>query len=325
VNIQTLSREQIIASIPELCAVWNAAFGADWPLSQRLLRQTVEDDDLFESEGVFIARDGDKIIGWILSKTNRNGGPEIGRFAGRGGIGAWCVLPSHQKRGVGTALLEHAERFLRAANVAPNTLYFPHHLLPGVPLQCEAALRLLEARGYTVKEEHFDLQRDLTNWQMPEKARAAIEQNSTVEFRPAREDEREVLCDFVGREFPGPWTYSTRGHFARGGAAHDFVVAVEEGEILGFCHIGDWNSARLIPSTYWFPLLGERFGGLGPIGIAKEQRKRGLGLAICGAAVDELVARGATAMAIDWTTLEDFYGQLGFAVWKRYRQYEGNK
>ena len=323
-NIETFSREEILEAVPQLCAVWNAAFGPDWPLSERLLRQTIEDDPYFEADGLFVAREDAQIVGWVLAKTNRNGGTEIGRFANRGGIGAWCVLPSHQNRGIGTALLEQAETFLREANVAPNTLYFPHHLLPGVPEECESARRILTSRGYRENGAHYDLRRDLTNWQMPAKARIAIERNPTVEFRPARDNEQALVCEMVAREFLGPWTYSTRGHFAREGKASDIIIAIEDGAVLGFCQTGDWNSARLVPSTYWFPLLGERFGGLGPIGVAKEERKRGLGLALCAAAVDDLARRGATAMAIDWTTLVDFYGLLGFEVWKRYRQYESD-
>jgi predicted N-acetyltransferase YhbS len=102
------------------------------------------------------------------------------------------------------------------------------------------------------------------------------------------------------------------------------VIAMEDGEVIGFCHTADSRSQRLISSTYWHPLLGENFGGLGPIGVAKAQRKRGLGLALCAAAVENIRQRGATAMGIDWTTLVDFYGQLGFDVWKTYVQYDAS-
>jgi predicted N-acetyltransferase YhbS len=67
-------------------------------------------------------------------------------------------------------------------------------------------------------------------------------------------------------------------------------------------------------------LLGKFYGGLGPLGIAKAHRKRGLGLAIVALAVEDLKKRGVQRMCIDWTTLTDFYGKLGFEVWKRYRQ-----
>jgi len=269
---------------------------------------------------LFFARSGGEIVGWILSKTNDMGGPEIGRFAGRGGIGAWCVHPDHQGQGTGTTLLARAEEYLRAAGCVPSTLYYPSHLTPGVPLECAAAIHILEERGYTITGKHTDLHCDLRGWAVPEKAAAAIAKNSTVELRPARAHEAEDVIDFVEREFPGPWTYNTRRHFALGGAASDIIIAVETGAVIGFCFTGNFKSKRLIPSTYWFPQLGEHFGGLGPIGIGKDQRKRGLGLAICAVAVQDLQSRHVTEMAIDWTGLIDFYGLLGFAVWKSYVQ-----
>jgi GNAT superfamily N-acetyltransferase len=145
-----------------------------------------------------------------------------------------------------------------------------------------------------------------------------MQANPTVELRPAHEDEKDALIAMVEREFPGGWPYSTHGHFARGGAASDIIIASENNEVIGFCHTADFNSSWLLPGTYWYPLLGSRYGGLGPIGIAKEHRKRGLGLALCAVAVDYLKQRGVERMAIDWTTLVAFYEQLGFAVWKRY-------
>lgn len=313
-------RAAALAAVPQLCAVWNAAYDPGWPLTERLLTQCLGDDPLFEPEGLFVARSGGAIIGWVLSKTNAAGGPEIGRFAGRGGIGAWCVEPAHQHQGTGTTLLARAEEFLRAAGCVPSTLYYPFHLTPGVPAECASALSILEERGYTATGRHSDLHCDLTGWQMPEKAVAGIAKNPTVELRPARADEADAVCEFVEREFPGPWTYTIRNHFAFGGAPSDIIIAAEAGAVIGFCITGDFNSKRLIPSTYWYPQLGDHFGGLGPIGIGRDQRKRGLGLAICAAAVQDLKSRGVTAMAIDWTGLIDFYGLLGFTVWKRYVQ-----
>jgi ribosomal protein S18 acetylase RimI-like enzyme len=304
--------------IPALVELWNAAFGPQWPLTERLLRQTIEGDPYYEPQGNLVTRDGNRIIGWILCKSMQNVGPEIARFANRGGIGALCVHPDVQRRGLGTQLLDAAEAHLRAHGSALSTLYFPHHLLPGIPAECEAAIALFRRRGYTGFNECVDLWRDLADFQIPSKARAAIEANPNVELRPAREDEKEALISMVEREFPGGWPYSTRGHFVRGGAASDIIIASENNEVIGFCHTANFNSPWLLPGTYWHPILGSRYGGLGPIGIAKEHRKRGLGLALCAVAVEDLKRRGVGQMAIDWTTLIAFYEQLGFSVWKRY-------
>ena len=180
-------------NIEELVALWHLSLGADWPLTQQLLRQTMQHDPYYEREGCFIARDetrgdGEKIVGWVLSKTMKNAGPEVGRFQGRGGIGALCVHPDYRRQGIASALLDRAESHLTGNGIAPCTLYYPHHLLPGIPIECHAAITLFKRRGYGEWKECVDLKRDLTDYQIPAKARAAIENNPTVELRPARED-----------------------------------------------------------------------------------------------------------------------------------------
>jgi predicted N-acetyltransferase YhbS len=307
---------------PEIIALWNAAFGADFPLTQRLLLQTLDGDPFYESEGCFVARENERIIGWVLSKSMQSAGPELGRFQKRGGIGALCVHPERQNQGIGGELLNRAENFLRKNNSPVTLLYYPHHLLPGIPAQNQNAREFFSHREYSGWRECVDLRRDLHDFAVPEKVWRALDENPTVEMRPARENESAALIDFVAREFPGGWNYSTRAHFQRNGKASDFIIALENNEIIGFCHTADFRSNWLLPSTYWFPLLGEKFGGLGPVGLGKAQRKRGLGLALTALSVADLKARGVEKMAIDWTNLIAFYEQLGFTVWKKYLQGE---
>ncbi len=311
--------EQAVESdTPALVALWNQSFGPQWPLTERLLRQTLS-DPWHEAPGHLVARESERVVGWVLCKSMKQAG-ELPRFQGRGGIGALCVHPDFRRQKIATQLLDGAESWLQSQGATPGTLYFPHHLLPGIPADCEAAIALFRARGYEGFNPCVDLWRALDDYQMPDKARAAIQANPDVELRPARAQESEALIEMVEREFPGGWPYSTRGHFKRGGAPTDIIVASEHGAIIGFCHTADWRSGWLLPSVYWHQLLGENYGGLGPIGIARAHRKRGLGLALCARAVEALKERGVTRMAIDWTTLVAFYEQMGFKVWKRYLQ-----
>lgn len=215
---------------------------------------------------------------------------------------------------------------MRENNSPVTLLYYPHHLLPGIPAENEAAREFFSHREYSQWRECADLSRELHDFEIPEKVLRALDANPGVEMRPARENESAALIDFVAREFPGGWNYSTRAHFKRSGKASNFIIALEQNsngcEIIGFCHTADFNSNWLLPSTYWFPLLGEKFGGLGPVGLGKAQRKRGLGLALTAVSVADLKARGVEKMGIDWTNLIAFYEQLGFQVWKRYLQGE---
>lgn len=303
----------------EIVALWNASFGPNWPLAKRLLLQSIDGDPYYENEGAWLARDGSTLVGYVLSKSMKSAGPEWGRFEKRGGIGALCVHPDYRRRGIGSTLLQKAEQFLEAHGSPRTLLYYPHHLLPGVPMELVESRAFFENHGFTGGSDCYDLKRDLAEYTVPEKVLIALKANPEVEIRPAREDEKDAVIEMVAREFPGGWTYSTRFVFGHGKAS-EVIIAVEKGEVFGFCLTADFNSNYLLPSTYWFPLLGEKFGGLGPIGLAKEHRKRGLGLALCALAVQDLKERGVQTMVIDWTNLVSFYEKLGFVVWKQYWQ-----
>jgi predicted N-acetyltransferase YhbS len=91
--------------------------------------------------------------------------------------------------------------------------------------------------------------------------------------------------------------------------------------VIGFAHTFTNRSVKLGPSVYWRAELGENYGGLGPIGVSKDYRKIGLGLALLSYGVWCVKQAGAALMAIDWTVLVDFYGRLGFQPWRRFTPY----
>jgi len=306
--------------IPALADLWNAAFGPEFPATERLLRQPLEHDKYLEPGGNLVARDGVRIVGWVLSKSMAHVGEPMAAYRGRGGIGAICVHPEYQRRGIGSLLADRAEAHILAAGSKLGTLYFPHHLLPGIPIENAPAIAFFKNRGYTGGGKCHDLWRDLTDYAVPDKVWRALEENPDAEIRPALLEEKHAIQEMVTREFSAGWSYSTHFHFAHGGRASDVIVLVERGEIVGFCHTVDFTSSWLLPSVYWHELLGPLYGGLGPIGLAKAHRGRGLGLALTALAVQDLKKRGVARMGIDWTGILDFYGQLGFTVWKTYSQ-----
>ena len=59
-------------------------------------------------------------------------------------------------------------------------------------------------------------------------------------------------------------------------------------------------------------------GGIGPLGVDKEYRKRHLGRDIVIYGKNVLIDNNVTDIIIDWTGLLDFYRPYGFEVWKSY-------
>jgi len=75
---------------------------------------------------------------------------------------------------------------------------------------------------------------------------------------------------------------------------------------------GKWRGSRF---------RGGKLGGIWPLGIDERYRGRKHGLGIVQAAVTFLRERNIEQMAIDMTPYVDFYGKLGFSVYKSCRMY----
>ena len=138
---------------------------------------------------------------------------------------------------------------------------------------------------------------------------------------PGRPGQEGTILAFLARDFPGRWRYHLADTFARGGTAEDVIVLTDPaGAVAGF--LASWRpESRLLgPGLHWFPALGPRPGGIGPLGIAPAARGKGLGLALVAAATAILRERGIEDCVIDWVgdRLIDFYGRLGYRPWIGY-------
>ncbi len=306
----------------QVIALWNRCVGDHYPMTERLFRQNVLGDPFAQREGNLVALEGNRVVGWVLARCLVEVPPELSSYRGHASIGALCVDPEHRGKGIARTLYERAEAFLKSCGAQRITVvHYPYHLTPGIPSEAPELKDFLERRGFGGWHETYDLRRSLDDYEFPPEVRQRWqEQNPQVEIRPAREGEQQAIVDFVAREFPGGWHYDTKRFFEKGGDPSDMVIAVERGEIIGFCHTFTPESIELRGSTHWFPLLRGRWGGLGPIGIAAAHRGRGLGLALLCYSVWHNKQRGVTDMVIDWTGLVDFYGRIGFKIWKRYWQ-----
>ncbi len=283
-------------------------------MTERLFEQTVEADFLLPREGNLIAKEGEDVAGWILFKANLEPPEILSKYRGHAGIGAFCVHPSYRHRGIGTELLNRAEEYFRRVGAAKcETLYFPFHLLPGVPIECDDMVQFLNKRGFHGSKQSVDLIRDISDFEYPD---------ADARFRRLAKEDYGELMRFLEKEFPGGWHFGSKRFLDSGGDPSDIVVFSEGNEIIGFCRTFTKDSLMLGGSTLWFPLLGENYGGLGPIGIAKEHRKKGLGLALLNHSILHNKNRGVRNMVIDWTSLVDFYSKCGFKVWKQYLHLE---
>lgn len=314
--------------MPALIGLWNATLGSAFPMTERLWRQNVDTDANYQpGDGLVAYTAAGTIAGMALTRVPR--APEARRqLAAQADLGwllALVVAPPFQWHGLGQRLLTLAENRLRDQGARRCDLGGGlGHFLPGPPLtvgSTESASTFWQRNGYTPLREEYDLHQRLTEFVAappPEPIRSG-----DYRFAVGRDGEEAALLAFLERSFPGRWRYAVAETLARGGAMSDVLLLKDRaGAIQGFLSMWSASSATLGPSTNWYPLLGERFGGIGPLGIAPEARGRHLGLALVAEGTRILQQRDVRECVIDWTTLVPFYECLGYRIWRRYLRYQ---
>lgn len=307
-----------------IAGVWNAAFGAAFPLCETLLRQNTVEDPHFDPAGCRVACEaaGGRVLGVCIAKVAREPLGADGLVGDRGWVSAIAVHPSAQRRGLGTLLLAQAEEFLRAHGRRSAVLGSdPAHFFPGVPLEARA-VGFFEARGYRMLGDAYDLRRPIQGYRTPGTVAAVLAAHPDLTIRPLRRGEEGALLAFLDAAFPGRWRYTLGRFLACGGEIGDVMGVVQGGRVLGFAHLFHPGSRWIGPSVAWTRRERSRSGGLGPMGLAPAVRGRGLGLALLDRAIVHLGRLGVEQMVVDWTVLLDFYGKLAFVPWKQYRHGE---
>ena len=308
--------------LPEVLTIWNAACGDRFPLSAELFQQNGVDDPHVRPDACWLATVPGRreAVGFCLAKVVREPLGADGWLPERGWVSLLAVHPGYQRRGIGTALLARAERYLRAQG---RTLIVvggdPNHFLPGVPAE-ERALGFVRTAGYAVVGEAYDLRRAVGGAAGEIGAPVPVARGVTV--RPLGSADTSGLFAFLAAVFPGRWRYTVGRFLAQGGRIGDIMGVISRGRVVGFAHLFHPNSRWIGPSIAWTRGAGRHGGGIGPMGLAPEFRGRGLGLALLDRSVRHLAEIGTEEIVVDWTVLLDFYGRAGFSVWRCYRHAE---
>lgn len=303
-----------------LVDLWNKHLKHEFPMTEELFKQNSFDDDNVcdKSSQVAVTEDGD-IMGFVVAKHWQED-LDVAMSATTGWIQVLLVDEKYRNQGIGSRLLAHAEKHLKAHGAEHILLgRDPYHYFPGIPSEYKQTTQWFEEKGYHHEGTEFDLMGTYINEDDTSKR---IPQMDGVEFTLLRHDEKDELLAFLNRCFPGRWEYEAIHYFEKGGTGREFAVLKKKDKIIGFCRINDAKSPFIAQNVYWSPLFDEELGGAGPLGVDAKERGQGFGLAIVEAGIALLRQRGIRRIVIDWTGLVDFYEKLGYTPWKSYESYK---
>lgn len=312
-NILPLDRSRM----SEIVNMWNKELGSQFPMREELFKQnSFEDENVFSPASLMAINEKNQVVGFIICKRWQEKLP-VNMSSEIGWIQALLVSSAYRGQGIGSSLLEEAESALREDGATEILLgRDPWHYFPGVPEEDDETAKWFDKKGY----EYFGVDYDLTAVYDSSKKEAKPELDG-VEAVLLTAEEKDALLAFLHRVFPGRWEYEAIHYFKKGGTGREFVVLKKAGQIIGFCRINDEHSPMIAQNVYWAPLFADSLGGIGPLGVDQNERGNGYGLAVVQAGVHFLRNRGIKRIVIDWTGLIDFYGKLGYTVWKGYKKY----
>jgi beta-N-acetylhexosaminidase len=295
-------------------ALWQHTLATEWPLSQAAFHHKTVASEVYRPGDHFVAETGDGMIGFAATQTRTF----PGELRPRGELMVVMVDPAFQRRGVGRTLIEQALTSLRERGVeqvqlgAGGLSYF----WAGVPTNLPGAWPFFESCGWTETERSFDLVRELGDYSTPPWVYERTHR-AGIRITPAEDADLPAILAFEAAHFPRWLVYFER--VAAHGAASDIVLATDaEGQIVGTSYVVDFRSSWQ-QGFVWQQLLGDDIGGVGPLGVAEAMRGQGIGLALAARVTELLQSRGIATSYVGYTWLVDWYGRLGYRVWREYR------
>lgn len=306
-----------------LVDLWNRATEHAHPITSALWHEVTTGDPSYRSQDLIIAAQGGVPAGFALVKRMRRAFFGSERFDGVGFLSLLAVDPPARGLGVGRRLIEMATRYLMGEGATTLVLGGSfHHAVPGIPVALDGALDFFDKCGFTLGKTVWDVSRDVRGFEMPVGGRAALDA-AGIEVRVLRtryamsEDPvlSAALLEFLAAEFPGRWLGEVSRALGRVDGESWVMVLLRADRVVGFAVVCPSGTAGTVRWEGFDPDVA----AIGPLGVAKGEQGKGLGLALVAAATTYLARLGSRRVVIDWTEFLDFYGKLGYAPWLSYR------
>ncbi|KAH7311077.1 hypothetical protein BKA65DRAFT_601100 [Rhexocercosporidium sp. MPI-PUGE-AT-0058] len=334
--------------------MWNAIFPT-WRISHTHLSNILHHPFLasqgrhFISETVPGKGDGTEDVNQKETKVNGFVFSYLGDDGVKGYVSAIGVLEGSRGKGVGGLLVERAVVELKAAArekggelkslvVGSETPRF----WPGLPVEFGGEVGgWFERRGFKKSNSPAirDFFKDIREEVVPSAVKERIEKVAAekgIRFAPWTEEGYEECMAKQRENFTWSKAYAV---LAAHNQYHEVMVAfdAETDEQLGWTLM--CGPDAIVKDIYAFlPIAGSgegegkegngeeqsvgRIGAIAAVGVDKNARGRGVGLALVGRAMENLKERGLEGIFIDSVVIRDFYEKLGFETRWEYEAWE---
>jgi beta-N-acetylhexosaminidase len=137
---------------------------------------------------------------------------------------------------------------------------------------------------------------------------------SSATLRLATPKDGPAILAFEEKHFP-EWLLAAATQVEHEDFAN-ILLAELDGTVVGT----NFLTSPRDPTFIWGRALGDDCAAYGAIGVSEALRGRYIGYALAVRAAEILEARGATKIFLGWVFSTDWYGRLGFQVWKTYQE-----
>lgn len=310
-QLRSYDRHEDLAAVHRL---WLRTLGDTWPLTMEGLNKVIGLSGGKVEECTWVLELAGEIVGFAAADIERSQ-PHV-----QAGIKLVMVAPERQRQGYGRKLLQAVFNCLQEARV--NNMGLGAHggsyFWPGVPDNLMAAENFFAANGWRYDETCADLIQDIRDYFVPDVVREPIRRNG-VHLSVAAERDATELLQFEAEHFPY-WHRYFELAVGQGFWGDILLVRGSDQRLIGTTLISDPGSTWEPSGILWQEALGERTGSIGCLGVMESCRERGLGLMLAAYATEALMQRGIVTSYLGWTGLVDWYGKLGYRVWRRYKR-----
>lgn len=282
--------------------LWNDSMPFD-RINPTVFRTKVLLDLNFNPEGLFVASNGNQLVGFLLSISRQVPQFLDGLQPEKAWVTAFGVRPQDRNLGIGQALFNCA--LSRLADMGKEEViiapYTPNYFIPGIDIaRYPETISFLQRRGWKIVSEPISMRVETTGFQISAEvlAREIDLREQDIAIRPVIPADLPELMSFISLNFGWDWVRHAQEYllelFGAGSDQICFLVALHKDRIVGYC-----QQRR------------ERFG---PFGVDPALRSQGIGRVLLSRCLLEMLSKGFHSAWFLWTGRDAarLYSSVGF-------------